>query len=173
MIRLILPDIVFLDIEDDFKIVFNSGIFTKGSYVKAFSSALCNYTDVRYCHLATSAATALAMALKLVDIKPEDEVLVSDFSFPASANVIKGLYTKPVFIDVDSRTYNMLPDILDKIITKKTNAVMYVDALGNPSGLHDIKSICQDNNLLLIEDAGGSLGSSEKSIKCGNIVDIT
>ncbi|GHV90874.1 hypothetical protein AGMMS50268_13770 [Spirochaetia bacterium] len=91
MIRLIKPDIAFSDIEADFKAVFDSGIFTKGTYVKSFAKALCDYTGAAYCHFATSATTALSMCLKVLDIKPGDEVLCSDFSFPATANVIEDL----------------------------------------------------------------------------------
>lgn len=173
MIRLIKPDITFSDIEQEFKAVFESGIFTKGSYVKQFVQILCDYTGAAYCNLATSATTALSMCLKLLDIKQGDEVLLSDFSFPATVNVVEDLYATPVFVDVDPDTYNMKPDDLKKKITKNTKAVIFVDALGNPSGLHDIKFICHENNIPLIEDAACAIGSSENNIKCGNIADLT
>ena len=78
MIRIIKPDIAFSDVEDDFRKIFESGIFTKGSYVKLFAQALCDYTGAASCHFATSATTALSICLKLLDIKPADEVLLSD-----------------------------------------------------------------------------------------------
>jgi len=173
MIRLIRPDISFSDIENDFKSIFESGIFTKGIFVKQFTQSLCDYTGALFSNLTTSATTALSMCLKLLDIKPGDEIILSDFSFPATVNVVEDLYAYPVFIDVDSDTYNMRPDDLEKKITKKTKAVIFVDAFGNPSGLHDIKSICQKYELPLIEDAACALGSCENGIKCGNIADLT
>jgi dTDP-4-amino-4,6-dideoxygalactose transaminase len=173
MIRLIKPFITFSDVEEEFKNIFESGIFTKGSYVNLFSKTLCDYTGDKYCYFANSATTALSMCLKIVDIKPGDEVLLSDFSFPATANVVEDLYACPIFVDVDHETYNMKPDDLEKKITKNTKAVIFVDALGNPSGIHAIKSICQAHHLPLIEDAACGLGSSENNIKCGNIADLT
>jgi dTDP-4-amino-4,6-dideoxygalactose transaminase len=173
MIRLIKPFINFEDIEEEFKNIFNSGILTKGTYVSTFAKMLCDYTGSKYCYFTTSATTALSMCLKILDIKPGDEVLLSDFSFPATANVIEDLYAYPVFVDVDPETYNMRPDDLEKKITKKTKAVIFVDALGNPSGIHIIKSICEKHNIPLIEDAACALGSAENSVKCGNIADLT
>ncbi|MDR2409931.1 MAG: DegT/DnrJ/EryC1/StrS family aminotransferase [Bacteroidales bacterium] len=173
MIRLIKPFISFEDIREDFQVIFNSGILTKGTYVSTFAETLCEYTGSKYCFFTTSATTALSACLKIIDIKPGDEVLLSDFSFPATANVVEDLYAYPVFVDVDPETYNMRPDDLEKKITKKTKAVIFVDALGNPSGIHLIKSVCEKHNIPLIEDAACALGSSESTVKCGNIADLT
>jgi dTDP-4-amino-4,6-dideoxygalactose transaminase len=173
MIKLIKPFVTFEDIKEDFQNIFNSGILTRGAYVSAFAKSLCDYTGSKYCYFTTSATTALSACLKVLDIKPGDEVLLSDFSFPATANVVEDLYAYPVFVDVDLETYNMRPDDLEKKITKKTKAVIFVDALGNPSGIHRIKSICTDHNIPLIEDAACALGSAESDVKCGNIADLT
>lgn len=173
MVKLIKPYISFDEVEQEFRAVFESGWFTKGPNVEALKSALCSYSGARHAHLATSATTALAACLKLLDIKPGDEVIVSDFSFPATVNVVEDLYATPVFADVDPDTFNMRPDELQKKITKKTKAVIFVDALGNPSGIHAIKEICAAHKLPLIEDAACALGSSENGIKCGKIADLT
>jgi dTDP-4-amino-4,6-dideoxygalactose transaminase len=173
VIRLIKPFVAFEDVQKDFQDIFNSGILTKGTYVSAFAKALCDYTGAKYCYFATSATTALSASLKVLDIKPGDEVLLSDFSFPATANVVEDLYAYPVFVDVDPETYNMRPDDLERKITKKTKVVIFVDALGNPSGIHTIKTICEKYNIPLIEDAACALGSAEDGIKCGNIADLT
>jgi len=173
MIRLIKPDIAFSDVEDDFKTILESGILTRGSYVSRFAKAMCDYTGAEYCHFATSATTALSMCLKVIGIKPGDKVLVSDFSFPASVNVIEDLYAHPVFVDVDSDTFNMRPDDLEKKITKDTRAVIFVDLAGNPGGIHEIKSILEKHGVPLIEDAACAIGSSENNIKCGNIADLS
>jgi len=173
MIRLIKPDITFSEVEEDFKAIFESGVLTKGSYVNRFSRAMCDYTGAACCHFATSATTALSMCLKIIDIKPGDKVLVSDFSFPASVNVIEDLYAHPIFVDVDPGTFNMRPDDLEKKIAKDTKAVIFVDLAGNPSGIHEIKAILEKHGIPLIEDAACAIGSSENNIKCGNIADLT
>lgn len=173
MIKLIKPYISFEEVQQEFKEIFDSGWFTKGKYVEEFRQEIKTYTGANYCYLATSATTALTMALKALDVKAGDEVIVSDFSFPATANVVEDLGAIPIFADVSLETFNMLPDELENKITDKTKAVIFVDALGNPSGIHEIKQICQKHGLPLIEDAACAIGSEEHGVKCGNIADIT
>lgn len=173
MIKLIKPYISFSEVEPEFRKIFDSGWFTKGPNVEQFKKALCGYTGARHAHLTTSATTALSLCLKIIDIKPGDEVIVSDFSFPATANVVEDLYAVPIFADVDPCTFNMRPEELERRITKRTKAVIFVDALGNPTGLHKIKEICSAHGLPLIEDAACGLGSSERGVKCGRIADLT
>lgn len=173
MIKLIKPYISFEEVQDEFKNVFESGWFTKGKFVEEFREEIKNYTGAKYCYLATSATTALTMALKALNIKADDEVILSDFSFPATANVVEDLGAIPVFADVDLETFNMLPQQLEAKITTKTKAIIFVDALGNPSGITEIKQICEKYNLPLIEDGACAIGSSEFGVKCGNIADIT
>ncbi len=173
MIKLIKPYINFNEVKEEFEDIFNSGWFTKGKYVEEFRNEIKRYTGAKYAYLTTSATTALTMALKALKIKEGDEVIVSDFSFPATANVVEDLGATPIFADVSLETFNMLNCDLEKKITSKTKAVIFVDALGNPSGIHEVKEICKKHNLPLIEDGACAIGSSEKNIRCGNIADIT
>ena len=173
MIKLIKPYISFDEVKEEFETIFDSGCFTKGKFVDDFREEIKKYTSAKYCYLTTSATTALTMALKALDIGLGDEVIVSDFSFPATANVVEDLCAIPIFADVSLETYNMLPQELESKITSKTKAVIFVDALGNPSGIHEIKEICKKYNLPLIEDGACAIGSNEFEIKCGNIADIT
>lgn len=173
MIKLIKPYISFDEVQNEFKEVFESGWFTKGKFVEEFREEIKSYTGAKYAYLTTSATTALTMSLKVLGIKAGDEVIVSDFSFPATANVVEDLGATPVFADVCLSTFNMLPEQLESKITSKTKAVIFVDALGNPSGIHEIKKICKKHKLPLIEDAACAIGSSEFGVRCGNIADIT
>lgn len=173
MIKIIKPYINFEEVENEFRDIFESGWFTKGKFVESFKEELKNYSNAKYSFLTTSATTALTMSLKVLDIKKGDEVIVSDFSFPATVNVVEDLAATPIFADVDLDTYNMLPEDLERKITAKTKAVIFVDALGNPSGIHKIKEICEKNNIPLIEDAACAIGSKENNVKCGNIADFT
>ena len=173
MIKLIKPYIAFNEVEADFKDIFESGWFTKGKFVDQFREDLKAYTGAKHAFLATSATTALTICLKVLDIKEGDEVIVSDFSFPATANVVEDVGAKTVFADVDLKTFNMLPEDLERKITKNTKAVIFVDALGNPSGVHAIKAICEKHKIPLIEDAACAIGSSENGVRCGNIADLT
>jgi dTDP-4-amino-4,6-dideoxygalactose transaminase len=173
MIKLIKPYISFDEVKDEFQEIFESGWFTKGKFVEEFREEIKLYTGAKYAYLTTSATTALTMALRLLEIKEDDEVIISDFSFPATANVVEDIGAVPIFADVSLDTYNMLPKELESKITDRTKAVIFVDALGNPSGIHSIKEICAKHNIHLIEDGACAIGSSENGIKCGNIADIT
>lgn len=173
MMRLIEPYIDFEDIEEDLRGIFDSGFFTKGKFAKAFPEAIRNYTGASHAFLTTSATTALWMCLKAIGIKEGDEVVVSDFSFPATVNVVEDLGATPVFVDVSLDTYNMDPDLLRDKITPATKACMFVDALGNPSGIDRIIDICHENNVVVIEDAACGLGSAVNGRKVGSIADLT
>jgi perosamine synthetase len=173
MIKLIKPYISFEEVQSEFKEIFESGWFTKGKFVEEFREEIKSYTGANHAYLTTSATTALTMALKALDIKAEDEVIVSDFSFPATANVVEDIGAIPIFSDVSLDTFNMLPNDLESKITSKTKAVIFVDALGSPYGIDEIKKICKKHNLPLIEDGACAIGSSEFGVRCGNIADIT
>ena len=173
MLRLIKPYIRYRDVRRQFREVFRTGMFTKGKYVDQFKKDLKDYLKCDYVSLTTSATTSLALCLEILKIKPGDEVIVSDFSFPATANVVENIGAVPIFADVDLKTYNMMPKDLEKKITSKTKAVIFVDALGNPLQIHQISAICKKHNIPLIEDAACALGSSEYGVKNGNIADLT
>lgn len=172
-VRLMKPYITFDEVEADFREVFASGMFTRGQHVEAFRKELAAFTGAKRVHMATSATTALWVCLKLLGIGPGDEVVVSDFSFPASANVVEDLGATPIFADVSLDTYNMLPETLEALLTPRTKAVMFVDALGNPSGMHAISELCRSKGIPLIEDAACAIGSAERGRRCGSIADLT
>lgn len=173
MVKIIKPYIEFKEVEGQFKEIFESGIFTRGKNVDAFRQDIATYTGAKHAVLATSATTALWSCLKLLGVVAGDEVIVSDFSFPATANVVEDLGAVPVFADVDLETFNMLPAELEKKISPHTKAVIFVDALGNPTGLTEIKAICEKHGVPLIEDAACAIGSSENGQRCGSIADLT
>lgn len=172
-IRLMKPYVTFDEVDEELREVFDSGIFTRGRHVDAFVRELADYTGAGHAFLATSATTALWVALKAVGVGAGDEVIVSDFSFPASANVVEDLGAVPVFADVDPATYNLRPDALEALIGPRTRAVMFVDALGNPTGVTRIAEICRARGIPLIEDAACAIGSAEAGRRCGSIADLT
>jgi dTDP-4-amino-4,6-dideoxygalactose transaminase len=173
MIRLIKPYIGFDDLAEELQSIFAAGIFTKGDYSKQFPQMIADYTGAKHAFLTTSATTALTMSLRLLDVGPGDEVAVSDFSFPASVNVIEDLGATPVFVDVSLDTYNMIPEQLEQKLSTRTKAVIFVDALGNPSGLDRIAALCKAHNVPLIEDAACAIGSRVNDVACGALADLT
>lgn len=173
MIRLIRPYLEYAEVEQSFREVFASGMFTRGENVDAFRREIAEYTGAGQAFLATSATTALWLCLKKFNIGPGDEVVVSDFSFPATANVVEDLGARPVFGDVCPDSFNMTPEALEGVLTPRTRAVIFVDALGNPTGLHAIARLCRDRGIPLIEDAACAIGSSEHGARCGAVADLT
>ncbi len=172
-VRLMKPYITFEEVEADFREVFDSGMFTRGRHVEAFRKELAAFTGAQHVHMTSSATTALWVCLKLLNVGLGDEVVVSDFSFPATANVVEDLGATPVFADVSLETYNVLPETLEKLLGPRTKAVIFVDALGNPSGLQAISDLCRSRGIPLIEDAACAIGSSESGQRCGSIADLT
>ena len=172
MIRLIKPYISFDDVKEEFKGILDSGILTRGEFSRELPKSICSYTGARYAFNATSATTALAASLEILNVGIGDEIIVSDFSFPASVNVIEACGATPVFADVDLQTYNMLPEQLEKKITPRTKAVIFVCALGNPSGIDKIAEICKKSGVVLINDAACAIGSSVNGIPVGNLADL-
>lgn len=172
-VKLIQPYITFDELSTELKEILNSGQLTKGTNVAQFISTLKSYCNSEYAFLTTSATTALSVCLKALGIEAGDKVAVSDFSFPATANVVEDLGAIPVFIDVDINTFNMSVDDLESKFSENFKAVIFVDALGNPSGLLQIKSLCEKYNIPLIEDAACAIGSSINGRKVGSIADLT
>jgi perosamine synthetase len=173
VIKLITPYIAYEDVETEFREIFESGWFTRGRFVEQFAQDLKAYTGAKHAFLMTSATTALWACMRLLDIGPGDEVVISDFSFPATANVAEDVGATPVFADVSPETYNSDAEEISRRITAKTKAVIFVDAFGNPTGLHAIKELCQERGIPLIEDAACAMGSAEHGVRCGAIADLT
>lgn len=173
MIKLIRPYIKLQEVQADFNEIFESGIFTRGPYCDQLVTALKEYTGAKHVFLATSATTALWATLKVLGVKPGDEVIVSDFSFPASANVIEDLGAIPVFADVSLETYNANLEDIERKLSPKTKAVMFVDALGNPSGIKKVREFCRSKKIPLVEDAACAMGSLVDGVPLGGVSDFT
>ncbi|MGL4483857.1 MAG: DegT/DnrJ/EryC1/StrS family aminotransferase [Anaerovoracaceae bacterium] len=173
MIKLIKPYITYSEVEQEFKEIFASGMFTKGKYSKELPEQICKYTGALYAFNTSSATTAISICLDVIGVGEGDEVIVSDFSFPASVNVIENCGAKPVFADVSIETFNMLPHELETKISSKTKAVIFVSALGNPSGIDEIYEICKKHDIHLIDDAACAIGSEVEGIKSGNLADFS
>lgn len=172
-IKLIEPYISFEEIQMELKAILDSGQLTRGMNVEKLAADLVSYTGAKHAFLATSATTALTMCLKVIGIQPGDRVAISDFSFPATANVVEDLGAEPVFIDVDRDTYNMSVSDFETKLDGSIKAVIFVDAFGNPSGIDRIKKICEQHQLPLIEDAACAIGSHCGNDTVGAIADLT
>jgi dTDP-4-amino-4,6-dideoxygalactose transaminase len=127
----------------------------------------------KHCISVASATDALHFSLLAYDIGPGDEVLVTDFSWISSASCVTMAGATPVFCDIDLDTYQMSFDSIKRMYSKKVKAIIYVHLFGNMVDTSDIEKFCKDKNILFIEDAAQSLGSSLNGIKAGTIGDCS
>lgn len=154
---------------DEVRSVLTSGYLTQGPKVVEFEKAVQNVVGSRYAFAMSSATTALHLSLVALGIKPGDEILVSDFTFPASGNVIVQQGARPVLVDSYLDTYAMDPNDLEKRITPKSKAIMVVHPFGLSADMDAIKKVAYKYDLPIIEDAACALGASYKGKACGTM----
>ena len=163
MIPIIRPDVTFDEVANDIRAILESGVLTSGPYVAKFEATLTQIVGVGHAVATTSATTALHLALVAAGVGPGDEVLVSDFTFPASGNVIVEAGAVPVL--VDSLPDSFALDVADAAtkLTARTKAIMPVDPFGQPADLAAVAGL----GVTVIEDAACALGSSRDGRSCG------
>jgi len=147
-------------------------ISSSGSYLQKFENAFSEYCGVKYGVGVCNGTVALHLALKALDIKEGDEVIIPDFTMIASAYAVCYCGAKPVFIDADKETWNIDVNKIEEKITTKTKAIMPVHIFGNMCNMDVIKSIAQKYNLYIVEDAAQAHGSEYKGKISGSFSDI-
>src|SRR6478735_1610524 len=145
-----------------------------GPNVNGLEQDIQNYTGVAHAAALSSGTAALHLALILLNVGNEDEVICSSFTFSASANPIVYQKAIPVFVDSEADTWNMDPNLLREAILdgirrgKKPKAVILVHLYGTPAKMDEIMSVCQEYEVPLIEDAAEALGARYKGKMCGS-----
>lgn len=152
--------------------VLRSGWVTQGPKVAEFEKIVCEFTGAKYGVATTSATTALFLSLHALGIGRGDEVLVPSFSFIATTNVVVHVGATPVFVDIDSETYNINPGKIERAITKRTRAIIPVDQIGLPCDLNKIYKIARKYKLKVVEDAACALGSKYKGKFIGSFGEL-
>ena len=141
-----------------------------GPEVELLEKNLAAYLGSKHTLGVSSGTDALLIALMAIDLKPDDEVIIPTYSFFATAGVVSRLNAKPVFIDSDPVTFNLDPQKLKSLITKKTKAIVPVHLYGQSCEMDEIMKIADEHNLKVIEDAAQSIGTQYKDgRKVGNI----
>lgn len=165
----------FIDDDDVAAVVetLKSDLITCGPKVEELEQKLCELTKAKYAVVVSNGTAALHLAAIAAGIKEGDEVIVSSITFAASANCVLYCGGTPVFADIDPYTYNIDPEEIRRLITPKTKAVVAVDFTGQAVKLNEIREICKENNLILIEDAAHSLGTYYDGEPIGSIADMT
>jgi len=152
--------------------VLNSGMLAQGKFVEDLERKFAHYIGVKYAVSTNSGTSALHTALAALGIKKDDEVITTDFSFIASATCILMQGAKPVFCDIDPKTYNISPDLIKDKITNCTKAILPVHLYGQPCNMSEIMRIAKDFGLSVIEDACQAHGAEYNEIKVGSIGNV-
>ncbi len=150
-----------------------SDFITTGPKVAQAEQVLCEYTGARHAVLVSNGTAALHAAVVAAGIQEGDEVITTPLTFMASANCVLYAGAKPVFADINEKTYNIDPASVEEKITERTKAVIAVDYTGQAVDLDALRAICDAHHLILIEDAAHAIGTSYKGKKIGSIADLT
>ena len=146
----------------EIKKVINSSSFINGPIVKEFQNNLQKYVDVKHVIPCANGTDALQIALMALELKSGDEIITTNFSFASTIEVILLLGLKPVVVDIDPRTFNIDPSLIQDKITDKTKAIIPVHLYGQSCRMEEILEIANKNNLQIIEDNAQALGSKYK-----------
>lgn len=152
--------------------VLKSGFIAQGPKVAEFEGMFADYIGVPHAIATSSGTTALHVALLCAGIGKGDEVITTPFSFAATANSVLYVGAKPLFVDIDPKTYNINPEKIEEAVTDKTKAIMPVHLYGQPADMDPINKIAKDNDLKVIEDAAQAHGAIYKDKKVGNLGDM-
>ncbi|MBY8998568.1 MAG: DegT/DnrJ/EryC1/StrS family aminotransferase [Candidatus Thorarchaeota archaeon] len=153
--------------------VLKSEWLTMGPKTIEFEKALTEYLGAGDTIAVNNGTSALHLALLGLGVEREQEVIVTPISFVASANVVLYLGAKPVFADVNPRSFNIDPDNIQKVITEKTAAVLPVHIAGLPAEMDQILGIAKERGLKVLDDAAHAIGAKYRGKNIGTISDIS
>jgi dTDP-4-amino-4,6-dideoxygalactose transaminase len=171
MIRLCKPCTDHSELEA-VKDVLESGNLTQGRKVEQFEKMIADYVGTEFAFATSSCTTALHLSLVALGIGPGDEVLVPDFTFPATANVVVQQQAIPILVDIDLDTLTVDIDDMESKLTAKTKAIIPVHAFGLSADMDPIMGLAKEHGFAVIEDAACALGASYKGKKCGSLGDL-
>ncbi len=152
---------------------FETDWLTMGPKVSKFEEAMASFLGVPYCIAVSNGTVALDMVLKTVDIGPGDEVIVPAMTYFATASTVSYQNAVPVFVDIEKDSFNLDPDKIEKAITDKTKAILFIDYGGNPSDVDGIISIGDKHGITVVQDAAQSLGAVYKGSPMGAQTEIS
>ena len=156
--------------------VLSSTQFINGEHVKSFQNELASYLGVKHVITCANGTDALQISMMALGLKPGDEIITPSFTYIATTEVIGLLGLKPVFVDCDPENFNISVEEVEKVITKKTKAIVPVHLFGQSSDMKSIMNLAKKHNLFVIEDNAQAIGSDylgfNKPQKTGTIGNI-
>jgi len=156
------------------KETFDSGwVAGQGPKGKELSEYIKKFTNTKFAIPVNNCTAGLHLSLLSIGIKPGDEVLVSDYTFPATGHSVMFCGARPRFVDVNLRTYIIEPSLIEEKINDKTKAIIVVHEFGQMANMDKILEIVENYNLKVIEDAACAMGAKQKGKPAGSFGDIT
>ncbi|HOX54800.1 MAG TPA: DegT/DnrJ/EryC1/StrS family aminotransferase [Candidatus Omnitrophota bacterium] len=160
------------DIKKPLENLFVKSSFILGEDVKLFEAEFARHCGTNYAIGLNSGTDALFLSLLSLGIKEGDEVIVPVFTFIATALAVSYTGAKPVFVDIDDKTYNIDPEKIRKAVTKNTKAIIPVHLFGQSADMQPISAIAKEYNLKVVEDAAQAHGALYQGKQCGSLADI-
>jgi len=142
-------------------------------YIIKFEEKFAKFTGTKHAMTTSSCTGAMHLAMLALDIKEGDEVIVPEISWVATASVVKYVGAKPIFADVQEDSWCIDPESIKSLINEKTKAIIPVHCYGHPSEMDEIMNIAEENNLMVMEDAAPSIGSTYKEKHMGTFGNIS
>ena len=160
------------DIDEGIARVLAHGMYVLGPEVSELEQALAEFAGTKHCIACANGTDALQIAQMAFGIGPGDEVIVPGFTFIATAETVALLGAKPVYVDIDPRTYNIDPELIEAAITPRTKAIMPVSLYGQCADMDAINAIAEKHGIPVIEDAAQSFGATYKGKRSCNLSTI-
>ena len=160
------------EIDEALKAVAANGNYILGPNVKAFEKEVATFFGSEHAVGVASGTDALHLALRALNIGPGDEVITSPFTFVATTEAIGLVGATPVFVDIDSTTFNINSRLIESKITERTRAIMPVHLYGQPCAMNSIIQLAEKHQLFVIEDCAQAFGATYRGRPVGTLGDI-
>lgn len=149
--------------------VMDSQQFILGKEVQLLESEIAQFVGVPAAVGCASGSDALYLALRALDIEDGDEVITTPFTFIATAGAIARTGARPVFVDIDAKTFNLDPELLSRAITSKTRAIIPVHLFGLPAEMKPILQLARQHGIAVVEDAAQAIGATYEGSQIGSL----
>ncbi len=149
--------------------VFETQHFVLSSEVKALEAEIAEYCQTKFAIGCASGSDALLLALMALGVGPGDEVVTTPFTFFATASAITRLGARPVFVDIDERTFNLNPDLVEKAITAKTKAIVPVHMYGQCADMDPLLEISRRTGVPIVEDTAQAIGAEDRGRRAASM----
>ncbi|MDB5227217.1 MAG: DegT/DnrJ/EryC1/StrS aminotransferase [Bacteroidota bacterium] len=148
--------------------VIQSGWVSQGPKVMEFEELVSKYIGVKFAVATNSCTSAIHLAFRIQGVQSGDDVILADTTCMANVNAIKMAGANPVFVDIDKKTFNLDPHLIEQAITPKTKAILNIDQIGLANDLEEIKKIAQKHNLIVVDDAATAMGGKYNNTYLGS-----